>query len=70
MTLKVGDKIRILEDRYMSARVFIGDILEVTYIYPENGFRTEAPRLTNITADWSFVYEDEGIGWEKVEVDQ
>lgn len=68
-TLNVGDKIRILEDGHNGARVFEGDVLEVTTA-EEWYFQTEAPRLRNIKSVWDFSYEDEFSGWEKVEEDQ
>jgi len=66
--LKVGDKIRILEDWHNSARVYVGDILRVTEV--QEGWRvflTEAPRLKYLNTEWNFQYEDEGTGWEKYE---
>lgn len=64
--LEVGDKIRILEDRLQSARVFKGDILEVVEVN-YSGFATEAPRLERIPGMWLFDFEYEGTGWEKYE---
>ncbi|MFE8916839.1 hypothetical protein [Streptomyces globisporus] len=63
--LKVGDKILILEDGHNCARVYTGDILEVT---KESGwgFQTNAPRM-KYDMGWDFSYEDEGTGWEKYE---
>lgn len=57
MTLKVGDKIRILEDRYNCAGVEYGDVLEVSHVYHDC---LKAER-------WWIELEDEGTGWEKVE---
>jgi len=67
MSLKVGDKIRILEDRHEGARVFKGDVLEVTEIVNKSTFATDAPRLERIEGDWWFGFDAEGIGWEKYE---
>lgn len=63
--LKVGDKIQILEDHHKCARVFAGDILEVTK-ESDRVFQTNAPRLKH-DGGWVFSHEDEGIGWEKWE---
>jgi len=69
--LKVGDKIRILENGHNAARVFEGDVLEVTAIHEDRGFfETEAPRLEYTEGTWWFHFEDESTGWEKVEEDQ
>jgi hypothetical protein len=64
--LKVGDKILILEDHHNMARVFVGDILEVTKA-EEWYFQTEAPRIESFTTNWDFNYEGEGTGWERYE---
>jgi hypothetical protein len=56
-TLKVGDKIRILEDLYNCANLFSGDVMEVDYA------NTEYFTVNR----WFCEYEDEGTGWEKVE---
>lgn len=66
--LRVGDKIRILEDRHHGARVVKGDVLKVEKVH-EDFFETEAPRLVHIKDTWQFEYEDEGSGWEKFEGD-
>ena len=65
-SLKVGDKIRILEDGHNYARVLEGDVLEVVDV-DDSGFKTEAPRLKYITGMWGFDFESEFTGWEKVE---
>ncbi|MEU0952836.1 hypothetical protein ABZ353_10910 [Streptomyces niveus] len=65
-SLEVGDKIQILEDLHNSARVFVGDVLEVTRVYPDF-FMTNSPRL-RYDVGWDFNFEDEGAGWEKYEV--
>lgn len=64
--LKVGDKIRILEDEHNCALVEKGDVLEVIEV-TESFFETEAPRISWSEASWSFQHEDEGTGWEKYE---
>lgn len=66
-TLKVGDKIRILEEGLESARVVKGDVLEVLGVYNEYTFVTEAPRITSHEAYWWFGFENEGTGWELYE---
>jgi hypothetical protein len=56
-TLKVGDKVRILQDLYNCAKLFSGDVMEVDYADDEY-----------FTVDrWFCEYMDEGTGWEKVE---
>ena len=65
--LQVGDKIRILRDRYSAAMVEVGDVLEVLRVTPSNGgFETNAPRLVNIISTWGFDLADEGTGWKRV----
>lgn len=66
MTLKAGDKIRILEEGHNMTRVFEGDILEVTKA-EDWYFQTEAPLIKTFETHWNFNYEDEGTGWERYE---
>ena len=66
MNLKVGDKIRILEDQHMDARVLEGDVLEVVKIDGEYLF-TDTPRLKITDGTWQFRGKHQGTGWEKVE---
>lgn len=65
-TLEVGDKIRILVDWHNGARVFAGDVLEVTRA-EEWYFQTEAPRIETFKTNWDFNYDDEFSGWERYE---
>ncbi|MET9816914.1 hypothetical protein [Streptomyces sp. NPDC006355] len=55
--LKVGDKIRILEDRHECAMVEAGDILTVGWVCG-NEFNAD---------HWYFGMENEGTGWERYE---
>ncbi|MEU0912176.1 hypothetical protein [Streptomyces althioticus] len=58
--LNVGDKIRILEDRYNGAGVEYGDILSVSEVF-----------WACLYAEcWWIELKDEGTGWEKVEGDE
>jgi hypothetical protein len=57
--LKVGDKIRILEDMYNCAALFSGEVRVVDYA-DDNYFTVDR---------WYCEYDDEGTGWEKVEGD-
>jgi hypothetical protein len=59
--LKVGDKIRILQDRLDCAIVEVGDILEVTGFESTENFIAER---------WWFGKSDEGKGWERYEEDE
>lgn len=56
--LKVGDKIRILEDMHWCADVSKGDVLEVDLIEGDN---------IRVTDCWLFHPSQEGFGWERYE---
>jgi hypothetical protein len=56
--LKVGDKIRILEDGHWCAGVSRGDVLEVDLVDGQN---------IRVTDYWLFHPSQEGIGWERYE---
>ena len=65
--LQVGDKVRILQDRYNAANVKVGDVLAVLSVTPSDGeFQTNAPRLITPHLTWGFELADEGTGWERV----
>lgn len=66
--LKVGDKIRILEDRNNCANVRVGDVLDVRAAHG-SWFQTNAPRAETPGARWAFEMADEGTGWERVTAD-
>jgi hypothetical protein len=66
--LKVGDKIRILEDGLDLATVYEGDVLEVEILEVVSHGDEEV--LIFCADSWWFDAEHEGTGWEKVEGEQ
>jgi hypothetical protein len=67
MSVKPGDKIRILEDRLQSAGVKVGDILTVTGFAAPDHSIVEAYDPDAIDYTWWFSASREGAGFEKVE---
>lgn len=62
--LKVGDKIRILQDSLQAANVRVGDIITVHSVSVSgDSFTTDAPRSGGT---WSFRADREGTGFERV----
>lgn len=62
--LKIGDRIRILEDGYHFADVERGDVLTVQGV-DSGGLWTNSPSLADPDAEWYFDREGEGTGWER-----
>lgn len=67
MTIKIGDKIRILEDRHACADVREGDILSVDDFYTK--YEQEYFMASNGEDTWSFTEDCEGYGFELVKED-
>lgn len=65
MTVKPGDRIRILEDRLQAAVVKVGDVLTVTAVGEGSCGIIEA--RPGIGFGWWFNADREGTGFEKVE---
>jgi hypothetical protein len=63
--LAVGDRIRILKDRFGGAQVSRGDVLTVTQVDSET-FRTPAPARVLSRGYYIFYLSREGTGWERV----
>ncbi|MEU5166833.1 hypothetical protein [Streptomyces mutomycini] len=69
--LKVGDKIRILEQDHNDAEVDYGEILRVSSVDEEWGsFGALQEHEADGDYPWEFHLLDEGTGWEKVEGEQ
>ncbi|MEU0158984.1 hypothetical protein ABZ154_09110 [Streptomyces sp. NPDC006261] len=66
--LKVGDKIRILEQDHNDADVDSGEILRVSAIAGEDGcFGALQEHEADDEFPWEFHLLEEGTGWEKWE---
>jgi hypothetical protein len=64
--VKSGDRIRILEDNLLGARVYEGDVLKVTGRHSGGVFIVESPRNQGANG-WWISDSTEGRGWQRVE---
>lgn len=62
--LRVGDRIRILENQHAAATVDRGDVLRVTRAVVAGRFHTDAPK-SRYQSRWVFHVDAEGTGWER-----